>query len=272
VTTSARKFALVSPLPPLEIREHVDFGELGIPYYDEELDLAQGQPHFHTVGFFTDMMMRIAEMGGYGVLGDNPIWYWENDEQKAFCADLALAETNDPLVLRGVTADQLLLACEVVTTSHPAKLKKDTEIQLGRNEAHGVPEFLLLYPDLDDDRVLEWFTLINGRYTLMQPRDGCYRSRVINGMVIQPLAREAWQPGRKFRVSYRDMVFRPGLEEFLLSEEREKRIERKNELLEAATNRANREARRRAAAECEVEQERQKRIELERRLAELKGS
>ncbi len=290
MSTSARKLARRSALPPLVPKTHTDFGELGIMWYDEELDLAAGPPHSKTAHYFGDMLLRIAEESGYGFLSDNPIWYWDQGKQKAFYADLALAETNDPDVIDKVTADNLLLACEVVTTTHAAKLKKDTEIQYARNEIHGVPEFLLLYPDMDDARILEWFTLIDGRYHLMQPHEGRYASRAVPGLVIEPLAREAWQWGRKFRVFYKNRMFRPGLEEFMRAEEKSRDNERLREQLEISISRANRQHTRANRAEseadkarteadkarteadkarAEADEERQRRLVLEKKLADL---
>jgi len=235
MSTSALKWKAGAPLPPLVPKVHVDFGELGIPWYDEEFGLAQGLAHKDVVFLIGDCFRRLALTGGFGFLGDNPIWYWEEGKQKAFYADLAIADT---LELKSITAQQLLLACEVVTTTHKAKLYKDTHTQKLRNEQHGVPEFLLLYPDPDDKRILEWFTLINGSYHKIQKRNGHYASRAIPGLVLEPLAQEDWEPGRKLVVSYNDVPFMSSADEYAARIHAEDRAIRAYDLAEAATLRA----------------------------------
>jgi len=240
MSTSAQKLVRSSPLPPLALIEHI-LPEGARPWYDEEFDLAQGRSHSDMTRQLGDFLGRVAELGGYGILADNPIWYWDQGKQKVFYADFALVATGDSYLLDRVTADHLLLACEVVTTTHSAKYRKDTETQKARNELHGVPEFLLLYPDLDDTRVLEWFVLQNGAYQLMQPREGRYASRSVPGLVIEPLAEKAWTRGRKFRVFYEDRAFRPALEEQHTADRAEQQAERERQRAEAEHRRAETE-------------------------------
>jgi len=236
MSTSAQKWDVREPLPPLIPREHEDFGKLQIPWYDEQLGLAQGLSHKDVIFQIGDCLRRLAELAGLGFLADNPFWYWDKEKQKTFNADLAIADT---LKLKSITAQQLLLACEVVPTTNKAKLYKDTHTSRFRNEEHGVPEFLLLYPRLDDARILEWYTLINGSYHLIQAHDGHYASRAIPGLVIKSLKKEMWKPGRKCMLIYKDVPLMSSEDEHaarLVSEERAHKAEG---LMNAAVELAN---------------------------------
>ena len=148
--------------PRLVRREHEDYGDLCIPYYDEELDVAAGKPHAQVIMDFGGALRRVARYAGLEFLTDNPIWLWDRraGKQKTFFADLALSTCFDGRDL----ADDIALIVEVVTTSHAAKMRKDTVTQKDLYEFNGIPEFVLFFPDLDDDRVLVWYRLVEGRY------------------------------------------------------------------------------------------------------------
>jgi len=282
MSTSAHQLARNGPRQPLIARKHTDYGELEIPYYDEELGVAQGRPHKDVVFFIGDALRRIADLAGLGFLADNPIWYRSGDKQKAFYSDLALAQTED---LDSVTADHIMLACEVVTTTHAAKMKKDTVKQLKLNEDHNVPEFLLFYPDMDDAKVFEWFVLVNGSYTMMQPIKGRYVSRAIPGLVLEQLPRSEWRRSRKCRIFFKNVPMLASEDEHharLDAEDGKRRAQGQTEIAynRASKERDEREKERRRADEAEqradeaeqrAEKEYRARLALEQRLAELEG-
>ncbi len=71
MSTSAHQLERQGPLgQPLIARKHTDYGELEIPFYDEELGVPQGRPHKDVVFFIGDIFRRIAELCGLGFLAD----------------------------------------------------------------------------------------------------------------------------------------------------------------------------------------------------------
>jgi hypothetical protein len=71
------------------------------------------------------------------------------------------------------------------------------------NAAHGVPEFVLLYPEPEDKRAVVWYRLdeATGRYREVLPSAaGRYRSAAIPGLEIEVLPPADWTEGRKVRV------------------------------------------------------------------------
>ncbi len=220
----------------------------GIPYYDDELAMAQSAAHRHTIFFVGTLLDQVAKATGLQGVSDYPIWYRrpEGSEQRPLYPDYALAANPS---IKALTANDLLLVLEVVTTSKAAKERKDTVQMRDENAAHGVPEFVLLYPEPEDARAVVWHRLdeATGRYRDVAPSAaGRYRSTAIPGLEIEVLPRADWTEGRKVRVWFQGAEVR-GL---------------------AA------EAQARAAAEQRVEQERTEkeweRAEKERLLALLK--
>jgi hypothetical protein len=186
-------------------KPHPEDATVGTPYYDEELDVAQSLAHHKTVQKLGELLDRVAAWEGLQSLGDNPVWYWDADEdcQRILYPDYALTDAEN---LGSVTAKSLLLAIEVVTTTHRRKEEKDTIKMRNWNELNAVPEFLLLYPEPDDPR-----GLIAYRYNKDQvayenlplgPRRR-FVSQAIDGLVIEELAPDARSVGRKLRVFYR---------------------------------------------------------------------
>ena len=187
---------------------------IGIPYYDEEFDMAQSRAHAATVRDLGAFLDRIADLTGLMVLSDNPVWYWihEDDRQRILYPDYALAlDTGQKAPLAG----DLLLALEIVSTERPEKERKDTERMHARNAANGVPEFGLLYPEPADARALRWFRL--------DPDEGVYReatlspdrrvrSQSIPGLELEVLDPALWRTGRKIRLWYRGVRI-PSIEE-----------------------------------------------------------
>jgi hypothetical protein len=134
-------------------KPHPEDATVGTPYYDEELDVAQSLAHHKTVQKLGELLDRVAAWEGLQSIGDNPVWYWDADEdcQRILYPDYALTDAEN---LGSVTAKSLLLAIEVVTTTHRRKEEKDTIKMRNWNELNAVPEFLLLYPEPDDPRGL----------------------------------------------------------------------------------------------------------------------
>ena len=74
----------------LVARIHTAFD--GIPFYDEELQVAQSDAHRIMVFDFGTIFGPIAQEARLGFLADQPIWYLEPDTnvQKAFYGDCVL--------------------------------------------------------------------------------------------------------------------------------------------------------------------------------------
>ncbi len=155
--------------------------------------------------FLGSLLDRVATMAGLQSVGDYPIWYWfpEEGRQKALYPDYALTANPD---IRALMATELLWTLEVVTTTHAGKEHKDTVRMRDYNALHGVPEFVLLFPEPDDPRSVRWH-----RYDpraqqyerVALPADRRYRSTAIPGLEIEVLKAHEWTAERKVRVYYR---------------------------------------------------------------------
>lgn len=244
---SARARLRAIPHPP----EHYD----GIPYYDHEYDMAQSTAHAEMIRDMGQFLDQVAAATGLRLLSDNPIWYWidERDEQRPLYPDYALAEPVDPGC---VTALNLRLAVELVSTATAAKERKDTVRMRKLNAANGVPEFALLYPELDDTRALRWFTLDQPSAIYREwplPADRRYRSEAIPGLELEVLPRERWQPGRKLRLWYRGARL-PALDEALRqAEQAVRQAEQERTQREAAVRQAEQAVRQAEQAQAENE-------------------
>jgi hypothetical protein len=185
-------------------KPHPEDATVGTPYYDEELDVAQSLAHHKTVQKLGELLDRVAAWEGLQSLGDNPVWYWDADEdcQRILYPDYALTDAEN---LGSVTAKSLLLAIEVVTTTHRRKEEKDTIKMRNWNELNAVPEFLLLYPEPDDPRGLIAYRYNKDQVAYENVPLGPRRrfvSQAIDGLVIEELAPDARSVGRKLRVFY----------------------------------------------------------------------
>ena len=83
--------------------------------------------------------------------------------------------------------------------SRVEKEAKDTVLMRDRNAAHGVQEFVLIYPEPDDARSVVWYRddERTGRYQVAPlPADGRYRSVAIPGLELEVLPPNEWTPGR----------------------------------------------------------------------------
>jgi hypothetical protein len=177
---------------------------IGIPYYDEEFDMAQSTAHSAMIRDLGAFLDQLADWTGLRVLSDNPIWYWvqEDDKQRILYPDYALADTTDP---ERALATDLRLALEVVSTERAEKERKDSERMRDRNATNGVQEFGLLYPELKDPRALRWFRLDAdaSRYReATLPADRRFRSQAVPGLELEVLEPDLWRLGRKVRLWY----------------------------------------------------------------------
>ena len=232
------------PLPWLHPPESM----IGTPYYDDEFEMAQSIAHMHTIYSVGPLLNRVAKAADLRVVSDNPVWYWlaEAGMQRALYPDYAL--TANPRVDR-LTADELALALEVVSTTRVEKEHKDTVLMRERNAAHGVREFVLIYPEPDDPRSVVWhgYDERTGRYQIVPlPADRRYRSAAVPGLELEVLPPEEWTPGRKVRVWFRGQEVRDGEAEAQGRKAAEQRAEQ--ERVRAEQERAEKEA---ALAEIE---------------------
>ena len=235
----------------LERREHPPESYVGTaPYFDEELKVPQGREHRRTVYSLGPVLEMIAEEAGLTFLSDHPIWYLhpETDEQKAYYGDLVLAR---PVDVTRITAADLLMVIEVVTTTNRKKEVKDTVFQRAVNEYNGVPELGLIFPDVEDGRSMTWFELDaeSGRYTEVTLSPGsAIEPRALPGLEIRVKPRSEWRPGKKLELYYR------GQRRYYPDEDRA---------------RAEQEAARAEQADARAEKERRRAEELEAKLKEL---
>ena len=183
----------------IQPRLHRDFGS-HTPFFDEELSLMQSRAHMKAVLFLSGALDCIGEERDLVFLADHPVWYLslESGKQKVYAPDLCLARTEEP---DSITAEELLLALEVVTSTDARKERKDTEFMRSLNEKNGVPEFLLIFPEQTDERVLAWYALEDGVYREIQAdAEGWYESRVIPGLRLRPLPPSERRPGIKTEI------------------------------------------------------------------------
>ncbi|MCP5495866.1 MAG: Uma2 family endonuclease [Leptospiraceae bacterium] len=188
-------------IPILERREHQDLG-LEIPYYDEEFDLPHLKPHRIAVTYLGYTFDMIAKKVGLEFISDQPVWYIHpaTQEQKTFYPDAGFANYFET---KELIASDLVLAAEVVSTSHKPKEKKDRKGMKKVNEYNYVPEFVLFYPNKDDDRVIEWYVNQGGAYQLQTDKQGIYQSNQIPELSIRILGQREWRDGMKVEVLFK---------------------------------------------------------------------
>jgi len=184
----------------------------GTPFFDEDLKVAQSSAHRIMVYETGIVLASVAREAGLRFLSDEPIWFIhpEADEQRAFYGDWVFARgDSDP---NTITADDLLLVIEVVTTSERKKEIKDTGFQRTLNEYNEVPEFGLVFPDAKDSRSIKRFRLVNGLYEeLALGPGGEVASSTVEGLVLRVRPQAEWEDGRKIDVFYRG-EHRPALD------------------------------------------------------------
>jgi Uma2 family endonuclease len=211
----------------------------GIPYFDEDLQVAQSKAHRVMTSETAPILAAIADEAGLLFLSDEPIWYLhpETDEQRVFYGDFVLARPVDRM---RITSSDLLLVVEVVSTNDRRKAFKDTRFQRLLNEYNGVPEFALVFPEVDDARGLTWFRFVDGEYAEEVIAPGAsVRSSSVPGLELQVRPRDAWEPGYKLEVLYRGEL-RPRLVDERARAERERaRAERERARAERQKARAD---------------------------------
>ena len=193
----------------------------GIPFYDEELQVAQNDAHRIMAFDFGTIFGAIAQEARLGFLADQPIWYLEPDTnvQKAFYGDCVLSGAVDSL---RITATSLLLVLEVVSTQERRKELKDTVFQRALNEYNKVPEFVMVFPELDDARALTVCRLVAGAYQEhVVTCGGSMVSTSVPGLELRVRPRATWERGRKIDIYYRGELRLP-LDQERLRAEREK--------------------------------------------------
>ena len=182
----------------LQRRRHTAFE--GTPYLDPDLNVPHSKAHRIMVQEIGPVLGMLASEAGLAYLSDEPIWFADPDtnKQKVHYGDLVLAQ---PVDTRSITAEDLLLVMEVVTTSERRKEVKDTRFQLALNEYNGVPEFALAFPDLKDERALLWYRLVGRRYeeSIVAP-GGEVESAAVPGLGFRVKPQGQWQEGRKLEV------------------------------------------------------------------------
>ncbi len=244
----------------------------GIPYYDEELDVAQSPAHMAMVIELGSVLRALSEELGRPFLSDNPVWYLdvENDAQRVSCPDLALLDPGADV--DRVTAADARWVAEVVSTKDRRLGIKDTRFQLAMNEYNEVPEFALLFPELEDARALRLYRLEEGRYQELDVGPGgSVESHSVPGLELRVLPRPVWRPGRKVQIFYKG-EHRPPLDEALARAEAERaRAEAERARAEEAESRAE-EAQSRAEEErARAERERARAEAAEAELAALRS-
>jgi hypothetical protein len=250
----------------------------GISYYDEEFAMAQSDAHRKNIYYLGGLLDRVAAVAGLRGVGDYPIWYWlpEQGAQRVLYPDFAL--TANPRI-EALTARELLWVLEVVTTSKPAKMHKDTVRMREYNAFHGVPEFVLLFPEPEDSRSVVWhqYDASTGAYYVVAlPADRRYRSQAIPGLELEVLEPSAWTLGRKVRVYYQGQEFREAQVEEQAREAAERQAQQERQAREAAERQAQQERQvreaaeqARATAERQAQQERQAREAAEQQVEQL---
>lgn len=191
-------------IPKLERWEHIEDSDLGIPYYDEELDLPHLKPHRIAISYICDTFDLVAKKLGLEFLSDQPIWYIEPNtkEQKNYYPDAGLSTYLDA---KRIIATDLLLALEVVSTQRKDKEMKDTKRMKYINGFNGIPEFVLVYPDLDDNRVLEWYSFQGNEYNPVIPNEkGFFCSSTVPGLSMRIMPKDDWVEGMKIEILFQE--------------------------------------------------------------------
>ncbi|CAK0759719.1 conserved hypothetical protein [Gammaproteobacteria bacterium] len=187
----------------------------GTPYYDEEFEMAQSIAHGRTIYFLMELLNRVASRAGLSSVSDNPVWYldWEGN-RKVLYPDYALTASQN---LYAITARELLLALEVVSTSRSDKERKDSVRMRNYNAINRVPEFVLIYPEPEDKRSVVWYqydTRIRSYREVTLPANRRYCSKTIPGLEIEVLEPQEWTEGRKIRVYYLGEEVQEGQNEY----------------------------------------------------------
>jgi Uma2 family endonuclease len=223
----------------LERWEHRDFE--GIPYYDEDLQVPQGPPHQRAVFELGTVLEAIAEELGLTFTSDHPIWFFdpETGRQRRSYGDIVIARETET---KSMTAEDILVLIEVVSTNDRRKEIKDTVFQRGLNESNGVPEFGLVFPDASDSRSLIWYRLNpeTGRYDELSLSPGSeVEARGVEGLRLRVKPSGDWKDGRKIEVLFRNELRLPVQGERERAEQERERAEQERERAEQERERAD---------------------------------
>ena len=261
--------------PPLHRNDPNDFG-LEIPYFDEELGVGHLGAHELAVRFFGNALNYIARRLGLVYHSDYPVRYFDprQRKQKQRYPDFHLAKAETP---ERVIADDLLLALEVVSITDKRKEIKDTVIMPALNEYNRVGEFVLYFPDVEDERTLIWRRLDQktGKYFLVGPdAEGFYESVNVPELRMRVLPREEWESGRKIEI-FLGAEFIPEYEQLIeeveqAREEAEQALEEAEQIRAGAVEQIEQERLRAERAEKEADRERAVRLKLEAKLRKLR--
>jgi Uma2 family endonuclease len=242
----------------------------GTPFYDEELEVAQNTAHRIMAHETGTVLASVAQEAGLLFLSDEPIWFKhpETDQQKVFYGDCVFAR-GDADHMR-ITAGDLLLVIEIVSTHYRKKEIKDTGFQRTLNEFNEVPEFALVFPDASDSRSIRWHRLVDGRYEEISLSPGAeVASSTIEGLVLRVRPQPEWTDGRKIDVFYK------GERRLVLDEERARakqeasRAKQEASRAEQEASRAEHEKARAEHEKARAEHEKARAERLAARLREL---
>lgn len=211
------------------------------PFYDEELDLGQSVAHQHMIWDIGGILQVLGRELGLPTLIDNSVWFLEpaDDVQKVLFPDLIVLEPGTDI--RRATAEDALLAVEVVTTTERRKEVKDTTLQRARCEYNGVPELYLFFPEIDDARALTHLRFgEDDRYEEVAVAPGAsVASETLPGLVFRVLPKSDWEPGRKVEVYWEGEIRLPLDQERARAEMERARAESERVRADAAELRAD---------------------------------
>ena len=237
----------ISAPPALQPWTHTAFD--GTPFYDEELKVGQSRAHRIMVYETGSVLASVVHEAGLKFLSDEPIWYIDpgSNEQKVFYGDWVIARGDADRMK--ITADDLLLVVEIVSTHYRKKEVKDTGFQRILNEYNEVPEFALVFPEVEDSRSLRWYRFVDGHYEELILSPGAeVASSSIEGLTLRVRSQAEWEEGCKLDVFYK------GERRLLLDEERA-RAEQEAARAEQEAARAEQEAARAEQEAARAEQE-----------------
>ncbi|MCP5494763.1 MAG: hypothetical protein H7A23_09420 [Leptospiraceae bacterium] len=253
-------------LPRIERIKHTNFGS-GIPYYDDELKMAQSEEHAIAISYLFYCFRFIAKNLGLACLSDHPVWYLlpkpkNGKTQKGLYPDLCVSKNLDT---EGVIADDLVFCLEVVSTERRRKEVKDTVIMKGLNEYNRVSEFVLIYPKASDNRAIEYYRYNGFYYVPISPQGGEYSSHAIADLSIREIPRDDWKDGEKVEVLYKGKVLVKYDELWDMMENEQEKVKREQK--RAERERLEKEKEQKIAKKERAEKERE-RAEKERERAE----
>ncbi|MCB1192933.1 MAG: hypothetical protein H7A23_25595 [Leptospiraceae bacterium] len=225
--------------PAIQRWEHTDFGS-EIPYFDDELEMSQSIEHEITINYLSYSFKFIGKNLGLTCISDHPVWYLlikpeKGKTQKVIYPDLCMSKESD---VSRITSEDLLFCLEVVSTERKEKEIKDSQLMKKLNEYNRVPEFVLIYPKLDDNRTIEYFIYDGNQYIPLEKQNGLYHSRAIKGLSIRELPGDDWRDGEKIDVLYNGKVLVKYDELWDMVDEEKQRAEQAENQLKSSIKKA----------------------------------